>query len=218
MGVIFQLMLSVVLFACGSTSSEPENNETLNQTPEEVVDGKLSLEVSIKGASNDLAKLLGVFGNQNFIADSARSDANGKFVFDADTLLPSGFYYLMLGSDNSYFQLVLDKDQEFKLEATKGDYVNSMRVEGCLDNELLYKNLKFEAEFGTRLQPVNKQLAALSEGTAEYNGVKAKQEALIKERVDHVQWFSNNHPNAFFTKFKMSGQNPDLTYPKLPSG
>ena len=218
MGVIFQLMLSVVLFACGSTSSEPENNETLNQTPEEVVDGKLSLEVSIKGASNDLAKLLGVFGNQNFIADSARSDTNGKFVFDADTLLPSGFYYLMLGSDNSYFQLVLDKDQEFKLEATKGDYVNSMRVEGCLDNELLYKNLKFEAEFGTRLQPVNKQLAALSEGTAEYNGVKAKQEALIKERVDHVQWFSNNHPNAFFTKFKMSGQNPDLTYPKLPSG
>ena len=217
MGVIFQLMLSVVLLACGGNSSESENNENVDQTSEEV-DGKLSLEVSIKGASNDLAKLLGVFGNQNFIADSARSDANGKFVFEADSLLPSGFYYLMLGSDNSYFQLVLDKDQEFKLEAIKGDYVSSMKVEGCLDNELLYKNLKFEAEFGTKLESVNKQLAALIEGTTEYNTVKTKQEALIKERTDHVQWFSVKEPNSFFTKFKTSGQNPELTYPKLPNG
>lgn len=214
MGVIFQLMLSVVLLSCGGNAADNSTTEAAAT----VADGSLKMEIVIDGAPNDLAKLLGVFGNQNFIVDSARSDANGRFVFEADSLLPTGFYYLMLGSDNSYFQLVLDKDQEFRLETTKGDFVNSMKVDGCLDNELLYKNLKFEAEFGTRLQTVNDQLAKLKEGTADYNAVKAKQETLIKERMDHVQWFSDNHANSFFTKFKLSGQNPELTYPKLPNG
>lgn len=212
-GVFFQLMLSVVLFSCGEKPAD--SNATNTET---VADGSLKMEVVIAGAANDQAKLLGVFGNQNFIADSASSDANGTFVFEADTLLPAGFYYLMLGSDNSYFQVVLDKDQEFKLTTTKGDYVNTMKVEGCLDNELLYKNLKFEADFNNRLQPINNQLAGLTEGSAEYTAVKAKQDALIKERTDHVQWFSDEHPNSFFTKFKISGQNPELTYPKLPNG
>lgn len=215
MGMIFQLILSIVLFSCGAN---PTQNKDKSEVSDLVVESNLNLEVVINGAPNDVAKMLGVFGNQNFIVDSARSDANGRFVFEADSLLPTGFYYLMLGSDNSYFQILLDKDQEFRIEATKGDYVNSMKIEGCLDNELLYKNLKFEAEFGARIQPVNDQLAKLSEGTPEYNALKEKQDALVKERADHVQSYSDNYPNSFFTKFKISGQNPDLTYPKLPNG
>jgi peroxiredoxin len=61
-------------------------------------------------------------------------------------------------------------------------------------------------------------MAKLRAGTTAYNELKAKQDALVKERVDHVKWFADNHPAAFFTKFKLSGQNPDLTYPKLPNG
>ncbi|MCF8459734.1 MAG: AhpC/TSA family protein [Flavobacteriales bacterium] len=212
MGVIFQLMVSIALFSCGGNATETAGEN------EATGDGNFNMEVVIQGAPNEQLKMLGAFGNQNFIVDSAKSDANGRFVFEADSLLPTGFYYLMLSSDNSYFQLLLDKDQEFKLETRKGDFVNAMKVDGCLNNELLYKNLKFEAEFGTRLQPINDQLAKLTEGTAEYATAKAKQEALVKERTDHVQWFSDNQPNSFFTKFKLSGQNPDLTTPRLPNG
>lgn len=214
MSMLLQLIFSVLLFSCAEGGSNQDAT-----TPEAVVaDGKLRVEMLIHGAPNDVAKVLGVFGNQNYFVDSARSDANGLFSFEADTLLPAGFYYVMLASDNSYFQLLLDDDQEFNLEMTKGDFVNSMKVDGCLDNELLYKNLKFEAEFGIRLQPINDRLAALTQGTPEYNSTKAQQDALVKERTDHVQWFADNHPNAFFTKFKISGQNPELTFPKLPNG
>ena len=218
MGLIFQLILSVALLSCGESTSQSASNAEQNTTNDVVADGNLNVEINVVGAPNELAKLLGVFGNQNFIMDSARSDASGKFVFSADSLLPTGFYYVMLGSDNSYFQLLLDKDQEFKLNTTKGDFVNSMVVDGSLDNELLFKNLKFENEFGKRLQPINNQLAKLSQGTAEYGTLKAKQDALVNERLEHLKWFADNHPNSFFTKFKLSGQNPDLTYPKLPNG
>lgn len=214
MGLI-HLVLSTLLFACGGTQQEQTNQP--NDTQEKP-SGKLHMELQIHGAGNDVAKLLGVFGNQNYLLDSAKANASGLFVFEADSLLPTGFYYLMLKSDNSYFQLLLGNDQEFKLTTTKGDYVNAMKVDGCLDNELLFKNLKFEADFGNRLNPVNKQLEGLKEGTPEYTRFKAEQDKLVKERADHVKWFEDNHPNAFFTKFKMSGQNPELTNPKLPNG
>lgn len=214
MSLIFQLVVSIALISCrGETDQTP----SASSTPD-VPNGKFELELQIHGAPNDGARILGVYGNQNFVVDSAKSDANGLFVFEADSLLPKGFYYVMLGSDNSYFQLLLDKDQEFGIVATKGDYVNSMSVTGCIDNELLYKNLKYEAEFNKQLNPISQKLTSLTEGTPEHNAQKAAQEKLVAERLAHIKWFSDNHPESYFTEFKLSGQNPDLTYPKNADG
>lgn len=215
MGIVSQLILAIALVSCADSKTNTPPASAAEQTASK---GQLNMEVVVQNASNDKAKLLGVFGNQNFVVDSALGDANGTFVFKADTLLPAGFYYFMLGSDNSYFQLLLGADQEFTLNTTKGAYVPTMQVEGSLDNELLYKNLKFEADFTQRLQPVNNQLAALTPGTPAHTEVKEKQEALIEERKAHVQWFADNHPQSLFTQFKLSGQNPELTYPTLPNG
>lgn len=214
MNAIVPFLLVAAFWSCGGDVNEKQPASA----GEENVSGSLRVELNITGAENDMAKLLGVFGNQNYLVDSAKSDGTGKFVFDADTLLPKGFYYVMLGSDNSYFQLLLGNDQEFELTTKKGDYVNAMVVSGDLDNELLYKNLQFEADFGTRLNPVNKQLESLQEGTAEYEKVKEKQNALVEERKQHIASYKEQHPNSFFTQFKVSGQNPELTYPKLPNG
>ncbi|TNF28850.1 MAG: AhpC/TSA family protein [Bacteroidetes bacterium] len=213
MGMI-HLVLSALILSCGGASEKPLASDEAPQN----ASGKFHVEMQIDGAPNDMAKLLGVFGNQNYLLDSAKADANGRFVFDADTTLPIGFYYVMLASDNSYFQLLLGQDQEFNLATSKGNFVDAMQVTGCLDNELLYQNLKFEAEFNNRLNPVNKQLELLTEGTPEFAKFKSEQERLVQERLNHVNSFQKNHPDAFFTKFKLSGQNPELTYPKLPNG
>lgn len=204
-----------VLWSCSGEKSQEKTSEDKSV---EQASGSLHVELNISGAGNDIAKLLGVLGNQNFLVDSAKADANGLFVFDADTLLPKGFYYVMLGSDNSYFQMLLGDDQEFTLTTKKGDYINSMKVQGDLDNELLYSNLQFEAGFNQRLQTVKDQLAKLPEGSAEHKRLSAEQDKLIEERKAHVASYAEKHPNSFFTQFKISGQNPELTFPKLPSG
>lgn len=213
MSVLVHAFVLWVLASCNDPSTTAD--ATKAEPPR---DKDTRIELSIKGAGNDLAKLLGVFGNQNYLVDSVRADAEGNFVFAKDSALPTGFYYLMLGSDNSYFQLLLDADQHFRMETVKGDLVNAMKVTGSVDNELLYQNLKFESEFAKRLDPVNAKVAQLPAGSAAYNEAKAQQDALVAERLAHVKSFEKEHPNAFFTKFKLSGQNPDLTYPKLPNG
>lgn len=215
MNLIVQVLTAAVLWSCTGSDVEKPVAETPSSAP---LEGNLRIEMNIAGAGNDMAKLLGVFGNQNYLADSAKSDANGNFVFEADSLFPKGFYYVMLASDNSYFQMLLGDDQEFKLKTSKGNFIPTMQVEGDLDNELLYKNLQFEAEFGKRLDPVKKQLQTLQKGTPEHTRFQAEQDKLVAERTAHIQWFSDNHPEAFFTQFKVSGQNPELTYPTLPNG
>lgn len=214
MGLISQLAFVAVLISCDAGIEPTPPSDVVMET----ADGKFRLELLVSGAPNDAARILGVYGNQNFVVDSAKSDANGLFVFEADTLLPKGFYYVMLGSDNSYFQLLMDKDQEFRLEATKGDYVNTMQVTGCLDNELLYRNLRFEDDFNKRLKPVTDKLASLQEGSAEHEAQKSVQEKLVSERKAHIKSFSDNYPESYFTAFKLSGQNPELTYPKKADG
>ena len=213
-----ELLFVVLLFSCSGTATESSSISGQLQEIEETKVGKFKIELLVNGAPNDAARILGVFGNQNFVVDSAKSDATGLFVFEADTLLHKGFYYIMLGSDNSYFQMLLDKDQDFRLETAKGDFVNSMIVTGCLDNELLYQNLKFEADFTTRLQPITAQMTGLTEGSTQHTSLKSKQEVLVAERLKHIKQFELNHPESFFTQFKLSGQNPDLTYPKKADG
>lgn len=215
MNLIVQVLVMATLWSCAGENAKVEDTAAKTAHPAST---KMHFEMNISGAGNDVAKLLGVFGNQNYLVDSAKSDAAGKFVFDADTLLPKGFYYVMLASDNSYFQMLLGGDQEFTLNTTKGDFIGSMKVDGDLDNELLYKNLKFESEFGNRLNPVNKQLESLTEGTPEYTRFKAEQDKLVAERKAHIDSYSKEYPNSFFTQFKLSGQNPELTYPKLANG
>lgn len=215
MNVFVQVLVMAALWSCSGEKSQEKTSEDKSV---EQASGSLDVELNISGAGNDVAKLLGVLGNQNFLVDSAKSDANGLFVFDADTLLPKGFYYVMLGSDNSYFQMLLGDDQEFSLTTKKGDYINSMQVDGDLDNELLYSNLQFEAGFNQRLQAVKDQLAKLPEGSAEHKKLSSEQDKMIAERKAHVASYAEKHPNSFFTQFKISGQNPELTFPKLPSG
>src|SRR5207253_912929 len=120
--------------------------------------------------------------------------------------------------DKAYAQMLVANDQQFTLEFNKADAANTMKVKNSLDNELMYENLKFEAELQKRFDPVTKQLGQLKEGSEEYKRAEEEQGKLLAERKTHIQWFVDNHPDAFFTKFKIAGKNPDLKKPRLPDG
>lgn len=175
------------------------------------------LKAKINGFSNDRVKLMGFYGEKNYLVDSAMVDAAGNMEIKKDTPILEGMYFLVF-PDKSIAQMLVDKDQQFSLEFDKADIIHTMKVQNSLDNELLYKNLRFEAEIQKKFEPVNKQLEQLPPGSEEYKKTQQEQDRLIAERKAHLKWFSDNHPESFFTRFKMAGQNPDLKKPLLPDG
>ena len=68
------------------TSSLVAGNENKNSA---------NIQLQIKGISNEYVKLLAFLGEQQYIADSAWTDANGKAVFKNDTAYQAGMYFIL---------------------------------------------------------------------------------------------------------------------------
>lgn len=175
------------------------------------------IKVLVPGMQQGMSKLVGSVGDRNFLADSAVVNAQGQAVYQGKTPLAGGLYYLIF-PDNRNVQLLLDKDQHFTLQAQTSDLVGTMQVEGSVDNSLLYENLRFETQFQAQLRGYEDQIATQPANSESRKTLEAQRDAHIATRKAHLQGFAQNHPESFFTVFKLAGQNPDLTFPQKPNG
>lgn len=200
---IFTLFLFLNLYSTINAGNENKN--------------PAKIQLQIKGLSNEYVKLLAFLGEQQYIADSAFVDANGKAVFNKDTAYHEGMYFILF-PDFHYTQMLLDKQQQFSLSFDRENPVKSMLVTNSLENELLYKNLKFEAEIAPKFDSFQRILNLYAKGSMEYINTEKERDKLVAVRKAHIKWYADNYPNAFFTRFKLLGQNAEIRYPKLPDG
>ena len=174
-------------------------------------------EFEIKGYPGGMARFIGVVGSTNFVIDSMVPGADGRIVLQQDTALPGGLYFLSLPKDQ-ILQFLLDSDQTFSLKTDWTNLVGAAVVDGSPDNILLYDNLRWEANFQQEFQPVAAALNAAALGTPLRDSLEKQQKALVDKRVSYIQSFKASHPNAFFTAYKLAGQNPSLREPRRPDG
>src|SRR5688572_15099762 len=207
---IIALLFITVLISATKNSAFSQANDKKERKP-------FQLQLKIKGYTNGAVKILGMFGDQNFRVDSAWADAGGNVSFKKDSALAGGLY-LIIFPDLSIVRILVDEDQQFSLEFDKADIINSMKVKGSLENELLYKNLKFEAVNGSETDTLQKRLKETEKGSEAYRKLESEIQKLKDERKAHVKWFTENHPDNFFTRFKIAGQNPELRKILKPDG
>lgn len=176
---------------------------------------RISLEIS--GFTTGKARLIGTFAEQRFLLDSALIDASGRLVFEQPKLYQQGLLYVLL-PDNSSLPLLATEDQNFSMRSRQGSLVEAMEVSGSLDNELLYQNLRFEANFQVRYQAVSQQLKGVTPTSPNFSSLKAQTDALLEERKQHLQALFTGYPQSFFVKYKLAGQNPELKDIRKPDG
>jgi peroxiredoxin len=222
------MLLTVMAFwwtACQSTS--PQNaaaalDEGFPLPPagihaiEEATDD-LSIEIIVQGLQGGTAKMIGIAGDQNYIIDTATIDASGRMHFKSEMPYPRGYYYVIL-PDQSNIQLLIDANQRFKLKTTRGNLINGMEVIGSRENELLYRNLQFQPALDEQIKTVNTHMRSREEGTEGFLTFKHQFDSLSEIRRQHILAFYDEYPKALFTKFKLAGQNPELTYPLKADG
>ena len=205
----FQVILLLACGANGSSSADASGNAVAENA---------DFTIQINGLSTGQAYLIGYFAEKSFRADSAAIGPNGAIQFKRDQPYPGGFYFVFDPTTQSAIQILLDKDQTFTLTTNVNDLVNSTKVDGNLDTELLFQNLQFEADLQPQFQTVSQLLESNPEGTPAHTQAKRTQDSLIAVRKAHLQDFYDNYPNAFFTKFKFAGQNPEIVDVRLPNG
>ena len=150
-----------------------------------------------------------MFQEQQYLADSARMDANGQIILKRTEPYKPGLLYLALKQGGA-IQLLLTEDQTFEMTTHINDLAGAMQVTGSLDNELLYRSFKMESAIQAKTNPLSQQMKALTKGTPDYQQVKAQRDVLIAERQKNLETLFQQNPNSFFTAFKKAGQNPTI--------
>lgn len=204
------LMTTILLslFACLFWQcSAADTSEAQSATTMIVENGNFTINVAGLGAGT--VRLVGMLNDQQFLADEATSDANGSVTFAKDEPYRQGIYFVLL-SNNANFQMILAEDQTFTLSTQVNDLVGGMKIEGSVDNQLLYDNLRYETTYQGALNPLSQQLKTLTEGTPEYTTVEKQRQQLIADRKNYLDEVFATYPTSFFVKFKQAGQNPEL--------
>lgn len=179
--------------------------------------GQTQIKVEINGLPNGYCRVIGMVGDQNYLADSVLA-TNGIATITRENPLDPGLFYFVFPDRRTFVQFLADKDQEFNLKSDVSNLVGKMQVEGSLDNELFYGNQQFEMKWRKSYDSTDAALKAQPQGSMNIAFLENKKEELVKARKAEVQSYPAKYPDSFFTIFKVAGQNPDLTYPKKTNG
>ena len=210
------LAITLLLTACGEDKTATTTPPA--PAPQKPKGEPTLAEFNIRSLSGSgFCRFIGVIGSTNFLIDSIPVPQDGRLTLKQDTALPGGLYFLVLPNQSS-LQFLLDQDQTFTLTTDANNLIGAAQVQGSEDNQLLYDNLRWENQFQSELQPINQALATAVPGSAQHTELSQQQKALVDKRIAYIQAFKTSHPNAFFTAYKLAGQNPALQEPKRPDG
>jgi hypothetical protein len=108
------------------------------------------IELKIEGLQPGKSKLIGTYGDQNYVADSSIVDANGKLTLARKSPLPAGFYTFLLPG-NKYLSFLVDLDQRFTVTAKAADIPGTAVASGDLNPRLFFENQRFQASIEPEL-------------------------------------------------------------------
>ncbi len=176
------------------------------------------IEAFIEGLQAGTARLVGTYGDQNYIADTAVVDAKGHFVLRREQALPAGFYYFLLPGQKNFSILIDRDDQRMTLRAKADDIPGTLQVSGSLNTALFYRNTRYQNAQEPELKQLAQTLRDFPPNSPEYERAKTRQNQLIEQRKAHLDSIYREYPNAFFSRFKIAGQNPDWPDFRKPNG
>ena len=168
------------------------------------------MNFDIQNIPSGKAKLIGMLGEQRFIADSAVVGADGKFTLERTEELPAGYYYWLLPQGKN-FGLLLDKgDQQFSMKGDFSDLLHTFSFENNLNTRLFYETALAQEGLDEAVRVAAENLKAADRNSPAYAHAKAKQDEAVAQREAFLEDVFKANPDAFYTKFKIAGQNPTV--------
>ncbi|NJN33647.1 MAG: DUF4369 domain-containing protein [Saprospiraceae bacterium] len=174
--------------------------------------------VKIEGYTEGVAKLVGIYADANYLADSARISPDGSFVFKKPEGYQEGLFYVLMPDQANFQFLIANGENNFNIKTVRGKIVLSLTAENSSENQLFFDNQKYQVRLEERFNELLKERKKYLIGSPRYDSLQKAQENLLVERDSEVTKLIQNFGNTFFTKFKLAGQNPKFRFSTLTNG
>ena len=169
------------------------------------------IEVKINNFKDDVCYLGYPYGDKKYIADTAKLNDEGKFVFEGTKALDGGLYFIY-SPKNLYFDLIV-AEKEFSLETDTLDYIKHMKTKGTLENKVFFDFQRFMREKQKIAGELSQQLEkAASED--EKDQIKEQVKDIDAEVKTFRSGIIDGYPETFAVKFIKSTINIEV--PEAP--
>jgi hypothetical protein len=157
-----------------------------------------NIKLTLKPYANSKVYLGYYYGKLKALSDSAVLDANSTGSFKGKDALPGGLYFIVSPRKEILFEILIDKEQNFSIEADTTSIPDGIKFTGSPDNTLFQSYTMFMAKKG-------KAIAASQSMLANAKDKKDSTEIMDKNRQLNleIQQYRNDiqekHPSSFLT-------------------
>lgn len=171
------------------------------------------IRVSLNAYQNQYLYLAYHYGKTKALADSARVQANGTAVFKGNKPLPGGIYIMVSPKKEFLFELLVDKEQKFSVQADTAR-LHDIKFTGSSDNNEFLAYTGFIQTRGKEIFALQKQLAAApnkKDSLALQQQIGQLNTAIQQYRSNYI----NKSPESFLSALFAALQEPVI--PRQPS-
>ncbi len=158
-----------------------------------------NIKIKVKHLKNDTV-IIGHHFNTQLIPDDTLLLKNGVGAFRGKENYPGGMYFLFL-PNRSYFDFLLDKDQDFEIQCDTSDFLKTVKYKGSAENTRFIEYQKFHYKKGQEAELVRAKIAAAGKNKAQ---LEKYQKEITKINEDIANYFNNiitDNKGTFFSDF-----------------
>jgi peroxiredoxin len=199
--------------ATTDTAATDATQVPVNLGPQEEETRNHRIDFEVANFMGDFVIIAYNQGEGKYVQDTLTAQ-DGKFVLEGEDPLPPGIYAVALPPSNTYFEIVVDKDQVFSIKTDTTDFAGTMQVEGSFQNEIFYGDMAFIAEQRKKVQELAPKLQAAKPGTPEFEQLNEERKKIDQAVADHRNRIIRENPTLLYADLLAAMQDP--TVPEAP--
>ena len=168
------------------------------------------IKVTFKPFKNQYIYLGHYFGKTYPIIDSAKLDNNSVAIFKGNKKLPGGIYLVGYPNKAGFFEILVDKQQQFSIKADTATLSKGAQFENSPDNVLFVNYQQYMSEKGKKIAALQQQLktaAGKTDSTKITNELANEDKAVTTYREDIIK----KNPAAMLSTLLVTMREPELT-------
>jgi thiol-disulfide isomerase/thioredoxin len=176
-----------------------------------------NIRVRIDGLQDTTLLLAYHFGNRKYIKDTIQLDSGGSGVFRGDEALPGGIYLVVM-PEMDYFELLIDREQDFSIETTHLEPVRNMQIKGSEENRKFIAYHRFMNEKQASSSALQKRIEQNRNHPDSMLYLQSRGRALDQEVQDYWNSIIENNPGTLLASLISAMKNPEIPEFEIPAG
>jgi thiol-disulfide isomerase/thioredoxin len=176
-----------------------------------------NLRVRVEGLQDTTLLLAYHLGNRKFIKDTIRVDNSGYGVFSGPDALPGGIYLVVLPEMN-FFEIVIDREQDFLIETSLSDPAGDLKITGSGDNRAFLEYHRFMNEMQKASAGLRERLQKNQGNADSVEYLRNRLSGVDRQVQDYWNDVTTRKPATLLSSLIRAMQNPEVPEFEIPAG